>query len=222
MNAQDLLEKLLEEGKELAEKGQDVAEDKLNVPASGPERDAMLDGLKKGALAAGGLALLLGTRGGRAITGSAIKLGSVAALGGLAYNAWKNWQGAASAKPVDQLPAPEAEDRSRLLLSAMIAAAKADGEIDDAEQARIEKTIMDMDLHQDDIAFLKSEIHQPLDLDKLAKQVDSPAAAAETYLVSRALVNEANDAEKAYLDALAEKLGITPDQRATLDAQVKG
>jgi len=222
MNAQDLLEKLLQEGKELAEKGQDVAEDKLNVPASGPERDAMLDGLKKGALAAGGLALLLGTRGGRAITGSAIKLGSVAALGGLAYNAWKNWQGAAGAKPVDQLPAPEAEDRSRLLLSAMIAAAKADGEIDDAEQARIEKTIMDMDLHQDDIAFLKNEIHQPPDLDRLAKQVDSPAAAAETYLVSRTLVNETNDAEKAWLDALAEKLGITPDQRATLDAQIKG
>ena len=220
MNAQDLLEKLLEEGKNLAEKAQDAAEDKLNIPDSGPERDAMLDGLKKGALAAGGLALLLGTRGGRAITGSAIKLGSVAALGGLAYNAWKNWQGAGASKPVDQLPAPEAADRSRLLLSAMIAAAKADGEIDDAEQARIEKTIMDMELQQDDLAYLKNEIHQPLDLDKLAKQVDSPAAAAEAYLVSKTLMDDASDVEKAYLDALADKLGIDQQQRASLDAQI--
>ena len=220
MNAQDLLEKLLEEGKNLAEKSQDVAEDKLNIPDSGPERNAMLDGLKKGALAAGGLALLLGTRGGRAITGSAIKLGSVAALGGLAYNAWKNWQGADASKPVDQLPAPEAADRSRLLLSAMIAAAKADGAIDDAEQARIEKTIMDMELQQDDLAYLKNEIKQPLDLDQLVKKVDSPAAAAEAYLVSKALMDDTSDVEKAYLDALADKLGIDRQQRASLDAQI--
>ena len=221
MDVQELLEKLLQEGRELAEKGQNVAEDKLDIPESGPQRDAMIDGLKKGALAAGGLALLLGTRGGRRLTGGALKLGSIAALGGLAYNAWKNWRGDNPGKPVDQLSAPEAEDRSRLLLRAMIAAAKANGEIDDAEQARIEKTIADMHLKQDDLAFLKDEIHKDLDLDELASDVNSPAAAAEVYLVSRVLINDSDAREIAYLDALCNKLDIDPEQRATLDTQIR-
>ena len=43
--------------------------------------------------ALGGLAaILLGTQGGRAVTGSAVKLGGLAAIGGLAYKALRNYQ----------------------------------------------------------------------------------------------------------------------------------
>ena len=48
---------------------------------------------KDNPLAAGALAaVLLGTGTGRAVTGSALKLGGLAAIGGLAYKAYQNYQ----------------------------------------------------------------------------------------------------------------------------------
>ncbi len=107
-------------------------------------------------LAAGALAaVLLGTGTGRAVTGSALKLGGLAAIGGLAYKAWQNYQNgnqptesAPSGEP-ELLPppadtdfhpsqAPQGEAEFTLsLVRAMIAAAKADGHIDDAERQKI-------------------------------------------------------------------------------------
>ena len=48
MDTRNLIDSLLASGKTLADKGRDVAEDKLNIPEQGPERDAMLSGLGKG------------------------------------------------------------------------------------------------------------------------------------------------------------------------------
>jgi len=59
-----ILDELLRSGKEIAEKGGSMAEQRLNIPEAGPERDAMLRGLGKGAAAAGALALLVGRRTG--------------------------------------------------------------------------------------------------------------------------------------------------------------
>ena len=48
---------------------------------------------KDNPLAAGALvAVLLGTGTGREVTGSALKLGGLAAIGGLAYKAYQNYQ----------------------------------------------------------------------------------------------------------------------------------
>ena len=78
------------------QQGQTLAEQKLGIPAEGAERDSMLSGMKTGAAAAGILALLLGTRTGRKVTGLGLKVGSVAALGGLAYQMYQRWQAEAN------------------------------------------------------------------------------------------------------------------------------
>lgn len=53
-----------------------------------------------GGLAAGGLAgLLLGTKKGRKMAGSAAKIGGVAVLGGLAYKAYNDWQASKAGGP---------------------------------------------------------------------------------------------------------------------------
>ncbi|MGB5833368.1 MAG: DUF533 domain-containing protein, partial [Thiohalocapsa sp.] len=65
MALKDMLDQMLAAGRDVAAQGQANAEQKVNVPAEGPERDAALSNLGKGALAGGVLALLLGTGAGR-------------------------------------------------------------------------------------------------------------------------------------------------------------
>lgn len=92
MSAKNLLDHLFQSGKNLLQQGRQMAETGLNVPASGPERDASLSNLKKGALVGGVLALLLGTKTGRRVGKSGLKLGALAALGTLGYQAYQKWQ----------------------------------------------------------------------------------------------------------------------------------
>ena len=67
-------------------------------------------GLAIGAAAGGLLGLLVGTDAGRKVGGTALELGALAALGGLAYKAYQNWQGQAAAPEAVQpaAPAPDA------------------------------------------------------------------------------------------------------------------
>ena len=103
---------------------------------------------KLGAGAAlGGLgALILGTGAGRALAGSAVRLGGLALIGGLAYKAYQNYQQGlpplTGAKPPTQqglVAAPNGSgfepdavthESAVLYIRAMIAAAAADGRID--------------------------------------------------------------------------------------------
>lgn len=222
MDPGKLLDDIFTTGKNYLEKGKQLAEEQIDLPKEGAERDAKLDGLKKGALAAGGLALLLGTRGGQWLTASALKLGGLAALGGVAYQAYKNWDGAEqNLRPVHELTGSDAEARNLLLLRAMIAAAKADGHINAQEQARIETEIEKMGLVDVDAGFLKNEIRQSLDLDALAASVPGKDAAAEVYLMSLMVVDVQNDMEKSYLRELALKLGLKADEVESLESQAR-
>lgn len=226
MDVGGLLEQFLGTARELAADGRSLAERKLGVPEEGSERDAMLSGMGKGALAAGALALLLGTSGGRRLTGTALKLGTVAAIGGLAYQAYQRWAagdgGNVTVEPAEQqLPPQRARDRARALLAAMIAAAKADGHIDAAEQERIDTKVELLGLDSDALGFVRAELARPLDARAVAALADTPAAAAEMYLVSRIVIDEHNDAERDYLQTLAAELNLSPTLVAELDAQLE-
>jgi len=226
MDTSALLNQILKTGRDLATKGQDLAEKKLGVPGSGATRDAMLSGMGKGVAAAGLLAILLGTKGGRRLTGSAIKLGSLAAIGGLAYKAYQDWQAkqkmvGGTGQRVDQLTGPSAEQRGRALLRALIAAAKADGHIDEKEQATIDNQIQKLNLDTETLHFIKDEVDRPLDAREIAAGADSPEAAAEIYLTSLAVIDVADEKERAYLNELAAHLKLASDLVAELEKQAK-
>ncbi len=227
MDTKALLEQLLQSGQTLLDKGRDIAEEKLNIPAEGEQRDAMLDGMKKGAVAAGALALLLGTRGGRAVTGTALKLGSVAALGGLAWKAYQEWaQGsdqtpAAPGKPLDQLEGDALNRRSAQIIRAMIAAAKADGHIDEDEKKRIDQQIAEMNLVDGATDFIARELDKPLNIHDVVEGVDDPEAAVEIYLASRMVVDVDNIPERIYLKSLARELKLSDELVARLDKVVQ-
>jgi uncharacterized membrane protein YebE (DUF533 family) len=227
MNAQGLLDQLLRSGRELTEKGQNLAEQKLGIPKEGPDRDAALSNLGKGAAMAGTLAVLLGTRAGRAVGGAAVKLGSLAAIGGLAYKTYQDWQGkqgqaaAEPAAPAGQLAGQQAEQRSRVLLKAMIAAAKADGHIDEAESGKIDKHLEQLGLDRDTLHFVKAELAKPLDVKDVAAAADSPETAAEMYLTSLLAIDIDSEQEKHYLSELAAALKLAPALVTALENRAK-
>ncbi len=232
MDTQSFLDELLKTAKSYADQGRKLAEEKLQIPAEGDARDAKLDGMKKGAIAAGVLALLLGTGAGRRVTGSALKIGSLAAIGGLGWKAYQNWMSqkeeaaeevkdmAENARiiPINDLDEDKANKRSQTLLKAMIAAAKADGHIDKKEIAAIDEQIKKLNLSSEVANLLKEEVDKPLDVKDIAALAENSAIAAEIYLVSAVVTDKENSMEKAYLEELAKAMNLPDALVAQLQA----
>lgn len=223
MDARGVLDQLLQSGKQVLDHGRETAEEKLGLPESGDHRDAMISGLGKGVIAGGLLALMLGTKGGRKITGKVVKYGSLAAAAGVAYKTYQAWQSQdhdeASGMSINDLDDDAAEGRGMLLVRSMIAASNADGHIDDRELKTIQKQLAELELSEEVVAMLQSEFADPLTPEQLADEVDSTATAAEVYLLSSMVVDEANPSERDYLSRLATALRLPMDLVTRLEAK---
>ena len=237
MDTKGLLESMLADGKIIAENSINVAQQKLGVPDEpGTERDAMLDGMQKGVLTAGALALLLGTGAGRRLTGAAIKLGSVAAVGGLAYNAYNKWQsrlqessgGVSRVEPMqpksvtaDQQDAETFDQqKSIVLVRAMVAAAKADGHVDDAEKKSMLQLVDQQKFDTETLEFLKTQISTEATVAEIAALAETPELANEMYLACRIVIDTSNALEQQWLSDLASELGLSNELVASLEAQI--
>jgi len=226
MDTKALLEDLLKSSRLAAEKGVTLAEEKLGVPEEGEQRDAMLSGMTKGALAAGAIALLLGTSGGRKLSGTALKLGGLAAVGGLAYKAYNEWQksqsgvGSHSGKPLGEAGSAEARQRSLLLLRAMLSAARADGHMDTEERQNIENRIKTLGLDDETLTFVQAEMQDSMSPGQLAAAVETEEEGAELYLASAMVLDIDGQAERVYLDRLAGALNLAPGLAATLEREL--
>lgn len=181
----------------------------------------------KSLLGGGALGMLVGSKRGRKLGGKALKYGAMAGVGMLAWKAWQNYQsnagaaggGAQEGEPVEKLAGQGREQRSLELLQAVIMAARADGHIDQEEQALITEQIdalgADRELH----SWVEQQLKSPLDAEALAREVDSPQAAREVYLMSVAVIDEQNPMERAWLDQLAQALKLEPELAAELERQ---
>lgn len=165
-------------------------------------------------LAAG---MLLSGGGLGKLAGSAVKLGAVAAVGGLAFNAWQNYQrsqGAAAAGQDAFIPVPSdveaREELGKSLVRAMIAAAKADGRIDADEKEAIFGRLESMSLSANEKAWDFDELSTPLDINSVVARADTPEHATEIYAASLVAITADTAAERAYLDVLASKLKLAP------------
>ncbi|NKF30136.1 MULTISPECIES: tellurite resistance TerB family protein [unclassified Pseudomonas] len=238
MNTSDLLEQLL--------RGQASAGQPGGASAGGG-LGGLLGGLlggggvSGGGSPAGGLGGLGGLLGGLLGGGGALGGGTqrrsggtnyaaLASLGMMAFQAYQAWQRSqASAAPqqtpqtADLLSGPQVEEHSHAVLRALIAAAKADGRIDESEKhlisSEISKHTDDPNLQQ----WLDDEVAKPLDPTEVAQAAQNdPAMAAEMYLASVMLVDDQQDAERNYLDELAAALQIDPELQVHLEQQAKG
>lgn len=188
--------------------------------------------LGAGAALGGLAAILLGTGAGRGIAASTARLGGLAVIGGLAYKAWENYQ---AGKPLIDLggpvaPAPDAspfgetadhaQDQATALLMvrAMIAAASADGVVDEAERRHIVGGLGKAASDTEAAAALAREFAAPLSVDKLVAAATTPAVAAQVYTAARLAINPDNVAETAFLARLAAGLKLDPGLVQHLDA----
>ncbi|SLN42138.1 hypothetical protein ROJ8625_02042 [Roseivivax jejudonensis] len=171
--------------------------------ASGFDLSAMMGG---GAAAAGagqprpGSGLLSSMpAGGTGVSGMLAAAGGAAAMGGQGV-------GALLDQFNTETTAPELEKSAGLMLRAMIQAAKADGEIDADEKAKILELVGD-DATPEDIAFVKAELAAPIDVEGLAAEVP-PAQRMPIYSASLMTIRVDTDAEAQYLDRLAKALDL--------------
>ncbi len=110
--------------------------------------------------------------------------------------------------------------RSRLLVKAMVAAAKADGQIDEKERLSINMQISRLGLDNDSASFIADEMVKPLDAKGIAAEVDTPETAAEIYLVSRAIIDIDSEKERTYLDELEKALDLPVELVVELDKKI--
>ena len=223
MNTRGLLDQLLKSGQDLLGKqGSGAAGKKTGV-----DLGSLLSGAGGGALAAGAMGLLLGNKRARKLGGKALTYGGLAALGVIAYKAYGNWQAQQASAPrhepqtLDRLPPAEVEQHSQAVLRALVAAAKADGHIDERERQLIDGELAKLDSDGQLQQWLQVELNKPLDLAELARAASTPEMAAEMYVASVLMVDEEHFMERAYLDELARQLKLEPALKAELEAQVR-
>jgi uncharacterized membrane protein YebE (DUF533 family) len=214
------------------------AGDALGRVASDPKTAQILEQLKSvlqtnpfaAGAAAGGLGgLVLGTRAGRSLASSAVRIGALAMIGGLAYKAMQNYQagkplitGATTpvAPPAGSGFEPSAvtNDAAVHYIQAMIAAAAADGRIDSDEHEKLVSGLTQAGLGSEAEAFLAKELNSPCSVEELAASVKTPQEAVQLYTAARIAVADNSPAEKQFLAKLAAALGLDPKLAAHVDA----
>ena len=191
--------------------------------------------LATGAVIGGLASLLLGTGTGRGIAVTTAKLGGLAVVGGLAYKALQNYQ---AGKPLMDLgggvePAPaespfgntadEEQDRrtAMLIIRAMIAAASADGVVDNAERSSIVGGLEKAGLDVTAAKFLDQEFANPATVEALVAGATTPTIATQVYTAARLAVDPDQPAEQRFLERLAAGLKLEPALVSHIDAAAR-
>lgn len=175
--------------------------------------------------AAGGIGAVLGSLvggGGDSVKG-ALGGGALAMLGGVAMKALMSGgqaEGANAFSGGDMplgLKVPETPDEEQaleqtaaLVVKAMINAAKSDGEIGPKEMERIVGKLEESGMDDGTQHWVMMEMSKPLDLDAFVAEIPTREVAAEVYAASLLAIEVDTDAEREYLQQLAQATGLNP------------
>lgn len=232
MDFQKVLKDLQKQAKQAAkeydlegkmQKGKDLGEAALEKLKT--DRNTQIATAGAGALIA---AMILGTKGGRRFLGGAAKTGAVAGLGALAYHAWMKSQGRKPAADVEPAQlgyatAKTAEPEfAEALVHTLVAAAWADGVMDEAEQALVDTALKEAGLGKKDRAVFAGGQAEAATLDKIVLGAISPNHAAQLYTAACVVTGDPTQAEGAFLERLATRLGIAPAHADAIRKEVKG
>ena len=193
-------------------------------PDNGGNSGSMLPGLL-GAGALGGIAgaLLSGKSMKKAAKG-ALTVGGGAAAGALLWTAYKAWTSgprpeagqraaawhASGPEVFETSPAVSAaaEPDGMLFLEAMVSAARADGHIDEEEPRRLRAMVAPLYPGRNMDSIVRPLLSRPIDPADLAARVGGPDEGRAVYMLSCLVLDVDHFMEPAYLDELAQCLGI--------------
>ena len=123
-------------------------------------------------------------------------------------------------KPANTEEQQQVYDVATLTVRAMINAAKADGRIDEQETERLVGKIREDGVSDEEQRFVTEELRKPMDTEAIVRAVSSPQVAAQIYTASLMAINVDTDAEKRYMQELADKLGLNQQVTAYLHRAV--
>ena len=120
-------------------------------------------------------------------------------------------------------PPPSAEHaEARLLLRAMIAAARADGVVDRAERTAIAAQLDAAGLSATERDQVLADFDAPASIEQLAQGARDPILKAQLYAAAFAAVGEVSEAERAWLDRLAQALKLQPTACRAIEERLGG
>lgn len=190
-----------------------------------------------GGVAGGALTSALLSKKGKKHAKNLLAAGGLAAVGGLAWKAYKNYQNNPSASTTGPTPSASAQGNGEsapaawpqleeqdfdisdactegstglLLIRAMITAAMADGHMDGEERSAILSKMDSLGLDADEKALVVDELLHPKSVDDIVRAVVSQESAIEVYAASVLAIDERRPEAAAYLDNLAQRLSLPP------------
>ena len=202
---------------------------------AGQIADATPGGL--GGLAGAGA---LGAIFGNVLKGDIMKSVALAGAGAVAWNFYKKWaqsqnQQAGQAPQIpggnehpataagwgDTVPAKGIDPTAELVIRSMIYAARADGNIDAEEQARIDAVLQNMLPGQDTSGVVQRIRNEAIDPNKIAVAVGSPEQAEDVYRLSCSVIDIDHFMEQSYTQALAQALGLSQAKKEELEQEAE-
>ena len=181
----------------------------------------------KGALggAAGGalVTAMMGNKTARKVA----KTGGLMALGGLAWQAYRSYQESnpeAAPELSEQsfeLDAESSANEIDLIVRAMIAAAHADGQLDDEERTKIWDHALKSEFSTSQLEALSQEINHPLGVAQLAVMTQGMEQKLEVYTASKLVIGDEQESGAVYLRDLAEALALPRGLILALNQETK-
>ena len=200
-----------------------------------------MSGAASGAL----VSLLLNKKARKKLGGSMGKVGGAAALAGIGYMAYRQWQesqGPAVPPPApsmpstsDMVPPPppplnlaaasdqvETTDGLQVkMLLAMVAAAAADGSIDDREMDNLIQAIDAAPISPEAKSELTAALNEPPTVEEIAASVSGPEEASELYGAAFAAIEVDTPAEHMFLRRFAVALNLNEELRLRIHQVVE-
>lgn len=107
-------------------------------------------------------------------------------------------------------PEPAQEDLAKILIRAMVNAAKSDGDIDQTEQQKIVSNLGD-EVSDEERQFVISEMQSPLDAQGFINSIPQ-GAGPQVYMMSLLGIDLDSQAEAQYLDALRKGVSMSEQE----------
>lgn len=182
-------------------------------------------------IAAAGIGALLGALTGKSQSTTANSLGGgmMGLLGMMAYKALKNSMGgtsgaAASAAQTYAQPTPQQQaSDAEIIITAMIDAAKADGQVDSQEFSKITSSLKSNGMGQEGMNYVIKKLQGPMETAKIVAAVKGrPELAAQVYSASLMAIEVDTEAERKYLTKLGKAMGLSNEIMQNLENMTGG